>query len=196
MMTAWGDLGYGGTGAVTLLLLVVSTSGMGVVAWQLQPASAIGWVGVVGGVLGPPALWLAWASYRYDRAEADTGLTLEQVADQIAAAVRDQWTAEAELRRLNDPYSIPVQWQPADPGLVEDWSALVRLATTGGAGWPFPPPARTWAADPAGLGGVGNEQVDVLRRVPTACWSCSANRARARRSCLSPWSWTCSPAAA
>ena len=64
-------------------------------AWQLQPASAIGWVGVVGGVLGPPALWLAWASYRYDRAEADTGLTLEQVADQIAAAVRDQWTAEA-----------------------------------------------------------------------------------------------------
>jgi len=42
MMTAWGDLGYGGTGAVTLLLLVVSTSGMGVVAWQLQPASAIG----------------------------------------------------------------------------------------------------------------------------------------------------------
>ena len=129
MMTAWGDLGYGGTGAVTLLLLVVSTGGMGVVAWQLQPASAIGWVGVVGGVLGPPALWLAWASYRDDRAEADTGLTLEQVADQIAAAVRDQWTAEAELRRLNDPYSIPVQWQPADPGLVEDWSALVRLAT-------------------------------------------------------------------
>ena len=42
-----------GAPALSRCCCVVSTGGMGVVAWQLQPASAIGWVGVVGGVLGP-----------------------------------------------------------------------------------------------------------------------------------------------
>ncbi|WP_131764654.1 hypothetical protein [Candidatus Protofrankia californiensis] len=155
------------TGLITLLLLVASTGATGVVAWLLRPDSAIAWVGVVGGVVGPAGLWLTWTSYRDDRADAATGLTLEQVADQIAAAVRRQWTAEAELRRLNDPYALPVRWQPADPGMVEDWAALVRLATAGGAGWPSPPPVGRWAAGPAGPAGGAGDLVEVLDRVPT-----------------------------
>jgi hypothetical protein len=94
---------------------------------------------------------------------ADLGL--ERVADQLAVAVRDQWRAEAELRRLNDPYALPVRWQPADPDLVEDRASLVRLATADGTGWP--PPAGTWAPGPAGLAGGGNELAEVLERVPT-----------------------------
>ncbi|WP_322770549.1 NACHT domain-containing protein, partial [Frankia sp. Cr1] len=154
------------TGLITLLLLGLSAGVTGVLAWLLAPDSAIAWIGVVGGVLGPPGLWLAWASYRDDRAD-NADLTVEQVADQIAVAVRDQWTAEAELRRLNDPYALPVRWQPADPGLVQDWASLVRLATAGGAGWPSPPPAGTWAAGPAGLAGSDNELIEALDRVPT-----------------------------
>jgi hypothetical protein len=153
------------TGAITLLLIVVSAGVMGAVAVLLRPDSAIGWVGVVGGVLGPPGLWLAWASYRDSR--PDSALTLDQIADQVADAVRDQWRAEAEFRRLNDPYALSVRWRPADPGQVEDWALLEQLATGSGVGWPAPPPAGTWAAAPAALAGSGRELVDVLARVPT-----------------------------
>ncbi len=88
------------------------------------------------------------------------------VAELLAVAVRRQWEAEAELHRLNEPYALPVRWRPASPGLVEDWRALIRLATIGGAGWPTPP-AGGWAAGPAGLAGEGNDLVEVLDRVPT-----------------------------
>jgi NACHT domain len=88
------------------------------------------------------------------------------VADRLAVAVKRQWNDEAQLRQLGDPYPMSVRWDPADPGLVADWPALVRLASTG-AGWPRPPGGTTWAHDPAGLTGTDNGLVDVLDRVPT-----------------------------
>jgi hypothetical protein len=91
---------------------------------------------------------------------------LAGVADLLAVAIQRQWEAEAGLRRLNDPYPLPVRWEPADPGLVEDWPSLVRLATTG-VGWPAPPATAPWAAGPGGLAGGGGELADVLGRVPT-----------------------------
>ncbi|MGH3864672.1 MAG: NACHT domain-containing protein [Pseudonocardiaceae bacterium] len=90
---------------------------------------------------------------------------LAGVADLLAVAVKRQWNDEAELRQLNDPYPMPVRWDPADPDVVADWPALVRLATTG-AGWPRPP-GGTWANDPAGLAGTDQDLADVLDRVPT-----------------------------
>jgi hypothetical protein len=36
-----------------------------------------------------------------------SGLSLAQVADQLAVAVGTQWNAEATMR-LNDPYPMPV----------------------------------------------------------------------------------------
>ena len=70
------------------------------------------------------------------------------------------------MRRLNDPYPLPVSWAAADPSLTDAWDSLVKLATSG-AGWPAPPPAGTWAAGPDDLAGKGGELVDVLARVPT-----------------------------
>ncbi len=61
------------------------------------------------------------------------------------------------MRRLNDPYPLPVCWEPADPDLVEDWVRLVRLA---------PPVPSLWAAGPDALAG-GGELADVLDKVPT-----------------------------
>ncbi|MGB8202740.1 MAG: NACHT domain-containing protein [Pseudonocardiaceae bacterium] len=90
---------------------------------------------------------------------------MEMVTDRLAVAVKRQWNAEAELRHLNDPFPMPVRWDPADPDVVADWPALVRLATTG-PGWPRPP-GGTWANDPVGLTGTDNDLVDVLDRVPT-----------------------------
>ena len=89
-----------------------------------------------------------------------------QVADQLAAAVGDQWSAEAAVRRLNDPYPLPVSWVAADASLTDAWDLLVKLAASG-AGWPPSLSARTWATGPDDLAGEGGELAEVLARVPT-----------------------------
>ena len=94
------------------------------------------------------------------------GPGLAQVADDLAAAVGNQWSQEAAVRRLNDPYPLPVSWAAADQDLTDTWDSLVKLAASG-AGWPAPPPARAWAAGPDDLAGEGSELADVLGRVPT-----------------------------
>jgi len=91
---------------------------------------------------------------------------MAQLADQLTIAVATQWSAEAAVRRLNDPYPLPVSWNAADPSLTDAWDSLVRLATSG-AGWPAPPPPGTWAAEPDDLAGEGRELTEVLARVPT-----------------------------
>ena len=97
------------------------------------------------------------------RAAGDPGLAL--AADDLASAVRDQWREEAALRRLNDPYPLPVRWRAAAPELLEPWRSLVRLATTG-IGWALASPS-DWAPGPEALSGGGGELVRVLSRVPT-----------------------------
>ena len=118
--------------------------------------------------LGLPVIWLAWATYREaTRSSAHAGkLSLAQVADQLAVAVGAQWETEAAVRRLNDPYPLPVSWVTADPSLADSWDSLVKLATSG-AGWPAPSSTNTWAASPANLAGAGSDLVNVLAQVPT-----------------------------
>ena len=64
------------TRTLTLALLVLSATATGVVARLVHVDSAIAWIGIVGGVLGPPSLWLTWASYRDDRRDAASSLSL------------------------------------------------------------------------------------------------------------------------
>jgi NACHT domain len=119
--------------------------------------------------LGLPALWLAVAAYlEAGRPEQATELTMTHVADQLAIAVGAQWEAEARIRRLNDPYPLPVSWTAAGAlsALTDSWDSLVRLATSG-AGWPEPPPEGSWASGPDDLAGEAGELADVLGRVPT-----------------------------
>jgi hypothetical protein len=91
---------------------------------------------------------------------------MAEVADQLAVAVGTQWKDEADVRRLNDPYPLPVSWVPADASLTDSWDLLVKVASSG-AGWPTPPPAATWAAGPDDLVGAGGDLVEVLAKVPT-----------------------------
>jgi hypothetical protein len=106
--------------------------------------------------IGLPTLWLTWAAYRGPRRAdaAASGLSLAQLADQLAIAVGAQWNAEAAVRRLNDPYPLPVSWGPADASLT-------------GAGWPPASAAGRWALGPDDLTGEGGQLVEVLGRVPT-----------------------------
>jgi hypothetical protein len=153
------------TGIIALALLAATAAAAVELASRYHNVSAAVLVSVLVGV---PAFYLAWAAYRDDRrSEADAEaarLSLPEVADELAAAVRVQWQAEAQVRRLNDPYPLPVRWVPADPSLVDEWGLLVTVATSG-AGWP--PSAGGWADGPAELAGEANQLADVLARVPT-----------------------------
>ena len=123
---------------------------------------------LVSAAVGLPVVWLTWAVFRDARRSAATvsQLTTVEAANQLALAVGAQWNDEAALRRLNDPWPLPVSWDSADTSLTDSWDSLVKLATSG-AGWPAPPAAGRWAAGPGDLAGKGGELVDVLARVPT-----------------------------
>ena len=110
-------------------------------------------------------VYLAWAAYSRDQSKAPR-ISLEEAADQLAVALWKQWEAEARLRRLNDPYPLPVSWSAADPGLADEWEVLEKLAHSG-AGWPEPPSPGTWATGPDDLAGEGGGLADILARVPT-----------------------------
>ncbi|MGW8697259.1 NACHT domain-containing protein [Streptomyces eurythermus] len=77
---------------------------------------------VVGLVVSVVSLLVAWLSYRADRQENIAEVT--ELADAFAASVRAEWETEARLRRLNDPYPLPVSWQAASAELAEPWSTL------------------------------------------------------------------------
>ncbi len=155
-------------GAIAVALLLLPW----VVAWGLVRRHHHldgGTVGILVAVsLGLPSLWVMWTTYRGPKrfSAPASGLSMGQIADQLAIAVGAQWNAEAAIRRLNDPYPLPVSWAAADTSLTDPWNSLVNLATSG-AGWPEPPPWATWAAGPDDLAGEGGELADVLARVPT-----------------------------
>jgi len=142
-----------------------------VIALALAPRHHLGvaLIGILAAVSIPlSGLWLTWVTVAKGAGSGApaTGLSAAQVADQIAVAVGKQWAVEAAVRRLNDPYPLPVSWDAADPSLADSWDSLVKLASSG-AGWPAPPPPGTWAPGPDDQAGQDGELVEVLARVPT-----------------------------
>ena len=106
------------------------------------------------------------AEYPTDRSGAvgsGPGL-LPRIADELAAAVGRQWAREAAMRRLNDPYPLPVSWTAAAADLAAPWESLTELAASGAC---WPPPERVRAAGPGELAGKGGELAGVLGKVPT-----------------------------
>ncbi|MER6998147.1 NACHT domain-containing protein [Streptomyces sp. NPDC000410] len=111
-------------------------------------------------------LYLSWAAFQADRREAADGYGVARIADRLAVAVRGQWESEARVRRLNDPYPLPVSWQAADPRFGESWALLREMAGHWPSGRSAPPSG--WATGPVGLAGTGGEIAEVfLERVPT-----------------------------
>lgn len=116
-------------------------------------------------LLGLAPTYLAWASFRTNRAEADL-VDLDKVVGELAVAVRNQWESEAAIRRVNDPYPLPVAWRAASGDLAEPWPFLAELVRA----WPGGPPGdpALWSPDAAGLAGRDAAIGQVfLERVPT-----------------------------
>jgi hypothetical protein len=88
------------------------------------------------------------------------------MADDLALAVRQQWLAEVQRARINDPFPMSVRWVPVhDPDLVVPWSSLITLAST--AAGRSGPGLKAWPPDSSYLAGSGSDLVDRLDDVPT-----------------------------
>ena len=98
-----------------------------------------------------PAMARRRASRQQPGSAAPSRLTLTQIADQLAVALRSQWEAEAAHQRLHDPHPIPVAWQPADPDLTDAWTDLVTTAQR----WPGGPPPAPQPGHPVRPGSPG-----------------------------------------
>lgn len=136
----------------------------------LNPGDMAGVLGFGAGVLsllvGLVGTAIGWFAFRADRREYAECLELVKAADGLARAVRAQWAAETQVRRLNDPYPLSVPWQPAPADLVEPWPLLRSTALS----WPGCPPGGSprWAANPTGLAGSDSAITEVFaQRVPT-----------------------------
>lgn len=126
-------------GAVTIVVLIVTAA----LALALTLLFHLGIPGtVVTFVLGLPGLYLAWVSLK--EAQRPRSQSLAQIADELAGLLRSQWDAEVSIRRLNEPYPLPVSWTAADQSLTDSWKSLEQLARSG-AGRPAPPSPKTWA---------------------------------------------------
>lgn len=106
-------------------------------------------------------LFLSWVTFR-SGAERAAEQPLEEIAEHLAQAVRNQWETEVQVRRVNDPYPMTVRWRAAPDDLVESWPLL--QATAGD--WPgeLGSVPEEWANSPAELEGSGAEITRVFRK--------------------------------
>jgi len=128
------------------------------------PESVVSSVGVG---IALATLYVCWVTYLDARkAKVDNrDATIVDISDQLALAVGEQWTREAQIRRLYDPYPLPVAWTPTDAPLVDNWQVLLAAASSDD--WPLRAPEAGWATCPKDLEGEGGELAGVLGRVPT-----------------------------
>ncbi|GGV42440.1 hypothetical protein GCM10010245_66580 [Streptomyces spectabilis] len=148
-----------GRAGVYPLLFVLGAAGALAVAWSFGLSLAETAVTVL---LGLAPGFLAWEAFRGTVPPVD----LDGVARKLAVAVKNQWEDEAKVRRVNDPYPLPVAWRPADDDLAEPWPLLTDLARA----WPGGPPGDPdkWPQDAVGLAGLDGQIGEVFTdRVPT-----------------------------
>jgi hypothetical protein len=88
---------------------------------------------------------------------ADQVAGLQRAAEQLADVMRGQWRDEARMRRLQDPWPLPLQWTAADEDLADHADVVFNRWPQGRA------PAAT---GPETLSGQLAEAVDLYERLP------------------------------
>lgn len=79
---------------------------------------------------------------------------LAEAADDLAHAVGARWVREEELRRIQDPFPLPVSWEVAPDDVMDHWANIRRVL-----------PGES--AAPLDLAGRLPEIADVYRRIPS-----------------------------
>jgi transcriptional regulator with XRE-family HTH domain len=77
---------------------------------------------------------------------------LAEAADDLAQAVAARWRREEELRRIMDPFPLPVQWHPAGAELTDHPENIDRVSPGG-------------SAEPLELAGQLDEITGIYRRI-------------------------------
>jgi hypothetical protein len=77
---------------------------------------------------------------------------LDEMAEALAIAVRSQWEAEEQVRRVHDPFPLPARWTTAREHLMDQWQNI------------HGDPGRR---DPLSLDGHGDHIVDTFNVVPS-----------------------------
>ena len=85
-----------------------------------------------------------------DDTDASFRARVDRAAEELAAAVSDQWGREEKLRRIQDPVPLPVRWAAADPLLSDHVANICRI------------PGEVIDFD-----GALDEAVDVFTRIPS-----------------------------
>jgi hypothetical protein len=85
-------------------------------------------------------------------ADPDTSFRarVDRAAEELAAAVSDQWGREEKLRRIQDPIPLPMRWAAADPLLSDHVANIHRIP-----------------GEAIDLDGTLNEAVDIFTRIPS-----------------------------
>jgi len=79
---------------------------------------------------------------------------LAEATDDLAHAVGARWGREEELRRIQDPFPLPVGWQLAPDDVMDHWENICRVS-----------PGES--AKPLDLAGHLPEITDIYRRIPS-----------------------------
>ncbi len=87
-----------------------------------------------------------------EAAVATPGKDLAVIADTLALAVRDQLDAEERIRRINDPFPLPVRWKGGPVQLMDHWQSINGSLHR-----------RT----PISLEGHGDNIADLFARIPS-----------------------------
>lgn len=117
--------------------------------WEIADQKA----GVIAMIAGIGALVLALLQElrRHRTTRRPQPIDLDQIADQLAEVVTTQWRDEERIRRIHDPYAMPVHWTNA-PDHSDHW-ANIRLDPD--------------CDDPIELSGRLDEIDEVFDRIPS-----------------------------
>ncbi|MFJ8061198.1 NACHT domain-containing protein [Streptomyces sp. NPDC096142] len=95
--------------------------------WWQDAATAGVLVSAIGAFVSVAALVADMLRGDADPAPRSADEDRRRAADALAEAVREQWAAEARLRRLQDPAPLDVAWAPADRWLADHPENIRRL---------------------------------------------------------------------
>jgi len=107
------------------------------------------YVAVVGFPVAMIALVVTARQGRRAEPAAEVNSGLDAIADMLALSVRGQWEDEERIRRVHDPFPLPVRWVNADEQLVDHWQNIHG------------------STEPVLLDGCGDQIADVFDSVPS-----------------------------
>lgn len=149
---------------VSVIAVVWSAALLTIVAllYRQGAQKAAEWAGVLGSVTAlaaftEPLVERAVSRSSVKKTSGSEEAGLHGAAEQLARVVRSQWLDEARMRRLQDPWPLPLQWVAAEEDLADHADVVFMRG---------PQASALTATGPETLSGQLAEAVDLYERLP------------------------------